>query len=40
MISKRLVEGVDERLDASSFIARNLKKVFPDHEYARIGVLR
>ncbi len=39
MISKRLVEGVDDRLDASSFIARNLKKVFPDHWSFMLGEL-
>ena len=37
MIAKRLVEGLDDRLDGSSFIARNLKKVFPDHWSFMLG---
>jgi ubiquinol-cytochrome c reductase cytochrome b subunit len=37
MIVKRYIEGLDERLDASSFIARNLKKVFPDHWSFMLG---
>jgi ubiquinol-cytochrome c reductase cytochrome b subunit len=37
MIVKRYVEGLDERLDASSFIARNLRKVFPDHWSFMLG---
>ncbi|MGZ8570958.1 MAG: cytochrome b, partial [Actinomycetota bacterium] len=37
MIVKRLVEGLDERLDGSSFIQHNLKKVFPDHWSFMLG---
>jgi ubiquinol-cytochrome c reductase cytochrome b subunit len=37
MVVRRFVEGVDERLDPSSFIARNLKKVFPDHWSFMLG---
>ena len=39
MIVRRLVEGVDERLDATSFIKRNLGKVFPDHWSFMLGEL-
>ena len=31
MILRKLVDGVDERLDGTSFLKRNLRKVFPDH---------
>ena len=31
MILRRLVDGVDERLDGTSFLKRNLRKVFPGH---------
>ncbi len=31
MILRRFVEGVDERVEGSSFMQRNLRKVFPDH---------
>jgi ubiquinol-cytochrome c reductase cytochrome b subunit len=31
------VDGVDERLDGSSFISRNLRKVFPDHWSFMLG---
>ncbi len=37
MIVKRLVEGLDERLDGTSFIQHNLKKVFPDHWSFMLG---
>ncbi len=37
MIIKKWVEGVDERLDGSSFISRNLAKVFPDHWSFMLG---
>ena len=37
MIVRRWVEGVDERLDGSSFISRNLRKVFPDHWSFMLG---
>jgi ubiquinol-cytochrome c reductase cytochrome b subunit len=37
MIVRRFVEGLDDRLDGSSFIARNLKKVFPDHWSFMLG---
>ena len=37
MIVKRYVEGLDERLDASSFLGRNLRKVFPDHWSFMLG---
>ena len=39
MIIKRVVDGMDERLDASSFIKRNLRKVFPDHWSFMLGEL-
>jgi ubiquinol-cytochrome c reductase cytochrome b subunit len=39
VIIRRAVEGIDERLDGSSFIARNLKKVFPDHWSFMLGEL-
>ena len=39
MIVRRAVEGLDDRLDGSSFIARNLKKVFPDHWSFMLGEL-
>lgn len=31
MILRKLVDGVDERLDGTSFLKRNLRKVFPGH---------
>ncbi len=31
MIVRRMVDGLDERLDAASFLKRNLGKVFPSH---------
>jgi ubiquinol-cytochrome c reductase cytochrome b subunit len=37
MIVRRWVEGVGERLDADSFIERNLNKVFPDHWSFMLG---
>jgi ubiquinol-cytochrome c reductase cytochrome b subunit len=37
VIVKRYVEGLDERLDASSFLGRNLRKVFPDHWSFMLG---
>ncbi|MDH5225704.1 MAG: cytochrome b, partial [Actinomycetota bacterium] len=39
MIVRRLVDGVDERLDGTSFIRRNLGKVFPDHWSFMLGEL-
>jgi ubiquinol-cytochrome c reductase cytochrome b subunit len=39
MIVRRLVDGVDERLDATSFIRHNLRKVFPDHWSFMLGEL-
>ena len=39
MIVRRLVDGVDERLDGTSFIRRNLRKVFPDHWSFMLGEL-
>jgi ubiquinol-cytochrome c reductase cytochrome b subunit len=39
MIVRRLVDGVDERLEATSFIRRNLRKVFPDHWSFMLGEL-
>jgi ubiquinol-cytochrome c reductase cytochrome b subunit len=37
VIVRRVVEGLDERLDGSSFIRHNLKKVFPDHWSYMLG---
>jgi ubiquinol-cytochrome c reductase cytochrome b subunit len=37
VIVRRVVEGLDERLDTSSFVARNLRKVFPDHWSFMLG---
>jgi ubiquinol-cytochrome c reductase cytochrome b subunit len=37
VIVRRWVDGVDERLDGSSFISRNLRKVFPDHWSFMLG---
>ena len=37
MIVRKWAEGVDERLDGSSFISRNLNKVFPDHWSFMLG---
>ena len=39
MIVRRVVDGLDERLDGSSFIKRNLRKVFPDHWSFMLGEL-
>jgi len=39
MIVRRLVDGVDERLDGTSFIRHNLRKVFPDHWSFMLGEL-
>ena len=39
MMVRRAIEGLDERLDGSSFVARNLKKVFPDHWSFMLGEL-
>ena len=39
MIVRRLVDGIDERLDGTSFIKRNLGKVFPDHWSFMLGEL-
>jgi len=39
VIVRRLVDEVDERLDASSFIKHNLRKVFPDHWSFMLGEL-
>ena len=37
MIVKRAIDGLDERLDANSFLSRNLRKVFPDHWSFMLG---
>jgi ubiquinol-cytochrome c reductase cytochrome b subunit len=37
MVVRRFVEGVDERLDPGSFVAKNLRKVFPDHWSFMLG---
>jgi ubiquinol-cytochrome c reductase cytochrome b subunit len=37
VIVEKLVRGVDERLDTTSFIRRNLRKVFPDHWSFMLG---
>ena len=37
VIVQRVVEGLDERLDGTSFIQHNLKKVFPDHWSFMLG---
>jgi ubiquinol-cytochrome c reductase cytochrome b subunit len=37
MIVERLVRGIDDRLNATSFLKRNLKKVFPDHWSFMLG---
>jgi len=37
MIVDKFVRGVDERLDGTSFIKRNLTKVFPDHWSFMLG---
>jgi ubiquinol-cytochrome c reductase cytochrome b subunit len=39
MIVRRVVDGIDERLDATSFVKRNLRKVFPDHWSFMLGEL-
>ncbi|MGZ5293922.1 MAG: cytochrome bc1 complex cytochrome b subunit [Actinomycetota bacterium] len=36
---RRAVDGIDERLDATSFVKRNLRKVFPDHWSFMLGEL-
>ncbi len=37
MIVRRLIDGVDERLDSASFLRRSLNKVFPDHWSFMLG---
>jgi len=37
VVVRRFVEGVDERLDPGSFVAKNLRKVFPDHWSFMLG---
>jgi ubiquinol-cytochrome c reductase cytochrome b subunit len=37
VIIRRAVDGIDERLDATSFLKRNLRKVFPDHWSFMLG---
>jgi quinol---cytochrome-c reductase cytochrome b subunit len=37
VIIRRAVDGLDERLDATSFLKRNLRKVFPDHWSFMLG---
>jgi ubiquinol-cytochrome c reductase cytochrome b subunit len=37
VIVERVVRGLDERLDATSFIKRNLRKAFPDHWSFMLG---
>jgi ubiquinol-cytochrome c reductase cytochrome b subunit len=37
MIVEKLIHGIDERLDGTSFIKRNLQKVFPDHWSFMLG---
>jgi ubiquinol-cytochrome c reductase cytochrome b subunit len=37
MMVRRAVDALDERLDATSFIQRNLRKVFPDHWSFMLG---
>jgi ubiquinol-cytochrome c reductase cytochrome b subunit len=37
MILRRMADGIDERLDGSSFIRHNLRKVFPDHWSFMLG---
>jgi len=39
VIVRRAVDAVDERLDATSFIRHNLRKVFPDHWSFMLGEL-
>jgi len=39
VIVRRAVDGIDERLDATSFVKRNLRKVFPDHWSFMLGEL-
>lgn len=39
MIVRRAVDGIDERLDGTSFVKRNLRKVFPDHWSFMLGEL-
>jgi quinol---cytochrome-c reductase cytochrome b subunit len=34
-----MVDGIDERLDGTSFVKRNLRKVFPDHWSFMLGEL-
>jgi ubiquinol-cytochrome c reductase cytochrome b subunit len=34
---RRVIEGIDDRLDGTSFISRNLRKVFPDHWSFMLG---
>jgi ubiquinol-cytochrome c reductase cytochrome b subunit len=37
VILERLIQGLDERLDGTSFMKRNLRKVFPDHWSFMLG---
>jgi ubiquinol-cytochrome c reductase cytochrome b subunit len=37
MIVARLAQAIDERLDGTSFLKRNLRKVFPDHWSFMLG---
>jgi ubiquinol-cytochrome c reductase cytochrome b subunit len=37
VILQRVIDGLDERLDGTSFIKRNLRKVFPDHWSFMLG---
>ena len=37
MMVRRMVDALDERLDGTSFIQRNLRKVFPDHWSFMLG---
>ena len=39
MIVRRLIDGVDDRLDSTSFLRRSLHKVFPDHWSFMLGEL-
>jgi len=37
MIVERIVQGIEDRLDGTSFLRRNLRKVFPDHWSFMLG---
>jgi ubiquinol-cytochrome c reductase cytochrome b subunit len=37
MIIRRFVEGVEERLDSTSYLRKNIRKVFPDHWSFMLG---